>query len=508
MTIIEKIQSLPLPVLNHWGYWIILAASLSEASPGFGILIPGQTIVILGGFFVKMGALDMGGVILVSAVGAIVGDLTGYVLGRKYGYSFIAKYGKYFFFKEDRFETVKNLIQNHAGKTLVFGRFNSFTRAFAPFAAGSSNVPLGQFLIYNFIGGISWAVTFVLMGYVFGKSYEVASRYLGKFIFIAVVLGLLFIFLYRFINKRKHIFTRYHLYMLVFNLFSLYLFAKMIEDVTDQEWITRVDVWVNAKMVLLWNPLLNKLMVTITTIANPVRLLIASIVLLGVLVLKKKWYYSWLLFFSMTGGLLFELLVKLIIHRARPENALIAVSGYSFPSGHATMSLIFFSMVLYAFKNDIRNKALRGVFIAANIILFVLIGSSRVYLDVHWLSDVIAGFSLGLFWLTLMILIFKVVVAVSRRTDISFGRIKSHLKKYIVLAGHLRADQRVPRLSKILFALAMGYFFLPFDLIPDFIPVIGHLDDLVIVPGLILLALMFIPREVYEDNYKSVFGDK
>ena len=78
MSIVETIQSLPLPVLNHWGYWFILIAAMLEATPLFGIVIPGQTIVLLGGFFVRLGLLDAYGVITAAALGAIVGDLAGY----------------------------------------------------------------------------------------------------------------------------------------------------------------------------------------------------------------------------------------------------------------------------------------------------------------------------------------------------------------------------------------------------------------------------------------------
>ena len=268
MSIISRILNIPFPVLNHWGYWIILLFAILESSPIFGLLIPGQTIVIMGGFFAKLGVLDIGDVIWVAALGAILGDLIGYLLGKKYGYSFITEYGKYFFFKKEHYEKTKKLMNHHTGKTLIIGRFNSLTRAFAPFVAGTTDVPFLRFIIYNIIGGISWAVSFVLVGYIFGKSYEIVSAYIGKFIFIAIVLSILIIYAYRFINKRKHIFSRYHLYALIINIFSLYLFSKMIEDIIDGELITKLDIWLNLKIVLLWNPLLNKIMIFITNIVR------------------------------------------------------------------------------------------------------------------------------------------------------------------------------------------------------------------------------------------------
>ena len=202
MSIINSFLSIPLPILNHWGYWVVLLFATFEAAPLIGLLVPGMSIVIAGGFLARLGILDIGDVIFFAAVGAIAGDLIGYFIGRKYGYRFISKYGKYFFFKKEHLEKTKKLINKHTGKTLIIGRFNSLTRSFAPFVAGSTGVPLSKFLTYNIVGGISWAFVFVYIGYAFGQSYEIALKYIDKFTLIVVVLGLLIIYLY----KTKHIY--------------------------------------------------------------------------------------------------------------------------------------------------------------------------------------------------------------------------------------------------------------------------------------------------------------
>ena len=74
-----------------------------------------------------------------------------------------------------------------------------------------------------------------------------------------------------------------------------------------------------------------------------------------------------------------------------------------------------------------------------------------------------------------------------------------NLKYEIKVYQLVLTDERTPKLAKFFLGLAVGYALLPLDIIPDFIPVIGHLDDLVIVPALVLLALKMIPREVVDD---------
>jgi uncharacterized membrane protein YkvA (DUF1232 family) len=80
----------------------------------------------------------------------------------------------------------------------------------------------------------------------------------------------------------------------------------------------------------------------------------------------------------------------------------------------------------------------------------------------------------------------------------------SRFKREIEVYQLVRRDKRTPKMAKVLLALAVGYALLPFDIIPDFIPVVGHLDDFIIIPALLWLARKVIPNEVMADCQEQV----
>jgi len=82
--------------------------------------------------------------------------------------------------------------------------------------------------------------------------------------------------------------------------------------------------------------------------------------------------------------------------------------------------------------------------------------------------------------------------------------IKNNAKKYIQLCKLIYADPRTPRTAKVLLWIAIAYALSPIDLIPDFIPVIGYLDDMIIVPVLLYIAMRSVPKNVYIENYVQV----
>jgi len=395
-------------ILLHGGYWIIFVVSLFEAAPLVGSFVPGHALIILAGFLSNIGILDVRFVIAAAVTGAILGDIGSYMIGKKYGYTFLMRFGKYFFLQQEHIEKAKAVMAKHSGKALILGRFNPVTRALTPFLAGTSELPIKKFWFYDIIGCITWAVASVTVGYIFGASYEVISQYVGKFIFIATLISIFIIWAYHFINSRSHIFAKYHLYTLIVNIGALYVFFKTIEDtLSSDSSLAQLDVWVNLKMAALITPGVTEFMLMVSDIISPRTLTLLSLVLLLYLIHKKRWYHVSLVGVGLGGGLLLNGIIKVIIGRLRPENAYVMLTDYSFPSGHATLSVIFFSLVIYLCGKEIKNMYWRELFGTVNIFIFLLVGFSRLYLNVHWLSDVVAGFALGIFWLTLVMLGFK-----------------------------------------------------------------------------------------------------
>lgn len=116
---------------------------------------------------------------------------------------------------------------------------------------------------------------------------------------------------------------------------------------------------------------------------------------------KERWFATRIAALSLSS-LLLMFLLKFFFQRNRPQQQLIDdVSGYSFPSGHALMSIVFYGLFIHMIWHEVKNKSLRIALIAVLGILIVLIAFSRIYLRVHYASDVIAGIAVGFIWLVL-----------------------------------------------------------------------------------------------------------
>ena len=225
---------------------------------------------------------------------------------------------------------------------------------------------------------------------------------MGLIIFVSLL------YLYPYLNKHKKKFNKYHMIILIVNVVSFYIFLKLLEDMVYNSSIIDFDHLVNQTVVSLQTQWLTNIMMFITAFGNAVFIIIFCLVFLGMLIFKKRWRYAILSTLAIIGSLLLQVIFKNLTHRARPPNSLIDVSNnFSFPSGHAITSIVIFSLLIYSFKDDIKDKLIKSFFIITASMFSLLIGLSRIYLNAHFFSDVIGGFALGLFWFTLILLVEK-----------------------------------------------------------------------------------------------------
>jgi len=166
---------------------------------------------------------------------------------------------------------------------------------------------------------------------------------------------------------------------------------------------------------LLLNSLIPRIQLSsILIISKIISIIFDTWVLMGITLLCSV--YLWFkdskkdsIFFIITmaigAGAIFTL--KDILLRARPLNILINETNSSFPSGHATIAVIFFGILSYLIWTRRKSLAEKIIALVISSLLILFIGFSRIYLNAHWLTDVLAGFCLGLFILSICIIVRK-----------------------------------------------------------------------------------------------------
>lgn len=187
-------------------------------------------------------------------------------------------------------------------------------------------------------------------------------------------------------------------YLLFIIIICLVITGFILESVYEKE-ILEFDK-LAFSLFKIRTPLLTKIFLIITNLGSPYVLILLT--LLSFLLKNKK------LSFIITANLglitIINQVLKFIVKRPRPSDLfLIVETGYSFPSGHSMVSLSFYGLLIYFIYKYFKNKNLKIFLIMLLSLIIVLIGVSRVYLGVHFVSDVISGFLLSLSYLIIFI---------------------------------------------------------------------------------------------------------
>jgi membrane-associated phospholipid phosphatase len=213
----------------------------------------------------------------------------------------------------------------------------------------------------------------------------------------------------------KGSFTHDHWYGLKLTLaLTSLLLALFSFGVIAEDWINRGSLYyLDFKAQLLVegivNPTLTIFMTHVTFLGTRTFTWGLALLVVVILLLKKEWWpiLSLQMILWVGKGLLSFL--KEFFHRARPMPQIVSAQGYSFPSGHSFYAMLVYGFMIYLTWKFIRNNCLRSLIFIICILLILLIGFSRIYLNVHWLTDVLGGYSAAFSWLMINILVVEII---------------------------------------------------------------------------------------------------
>jgi membrane protein DedA with SNARE-associated domain/membrane-associated phospholipid phosphatase len=444
--------------LGQGAYVLVALMAMAETAAFLGFIAPGEFAVIFGGVLAAEGTLSVELLIGIVWAAAVIGDAIGFYLGQRFGREFALKYGRRLRLTEERFGKVEEYFARHGGKTIILGRWIGFIRPLMPFTAGSSGMPYRRFLPYDVISAGAWSATFCLLGFIFYRSFTKITSVAGKGALALGIAVVLFVGVYQAVKHLRRPEERRRfaawaerqgrkpmlrplaallraLWVAVLRPFwrfairpawrviappVRFLVARLTPGELGIELTTLLAVAVVGIYLVV-------LQINLTQTGDPLitgdrwALDLARDIQSGALTAVANvlsffgslWFLGVLtaltgaLFLSRrriaeaatlaVGFVVTEIAVhvlKAAVDRTRPPDPLTDWNGSAYPSGHAAVAVTYVAIAVLLARAEPGPR--RIALVAAGLVLAILIGLSRVYLRVHWLSDVGGGWALGL----------------------------------------------------------------------------------------------------------------
>ena len=434
--------------LDGWvALTIVFLVPALESSAFLGFVFPGEIAVLLGGVLASHGQVPLPAVIVAAVAGAIVGDTIGYFVGRRWGHQILRGAGRRVPFLrhriDDHLESARAYLKRRGGVAVFLGRFTAALRVMVPGLAGMAEMSYGKFAFYNVLGGAVWGTAFVLLGYFAGATWQRVAGDAGKIglgLLILVVVGLVAGRVLR--NVREHgerfpdwlarlapvarvrgRFPRPSAWLagrvdtesprgfvlsvvVLAGLIFGWIFVGLTQDVLANEEAVRSDPGVMRFVVAHRAVWATTFMRGVTWLGSNA-VLVTLVALLGAYLLlrSKDWRPVVLLVAALAGANAWYHVIKPLVGRERPPATLhlTTVSGFAFPSGHATAAIAVWGAAAVVLSAGSTSGWKAATWVVSGVIV-MLVAVSRVYLGVHWWTDVVGGMALGGVWLCLLVI--------------------------------------------------------------------------------------------------------
>jgi undecaprenyl-diphosphatase len=422
--------------LGAWTYLLVGGLAFLETGAFVGLVAPGEFTVLLGGAVASQGEISLPLIIAVTWLAAFCGDSVSFLLGARLGRGFLVRHGARFRITSERLEKVEDYFARYGGRTILIGRFIGLVRALAPFIAGSSKLPYRRFAPYSILGTGLWSIALLLLGYFFAQSLSTVTNAVGKGlvvfgIVVAIVVGA--VVAYRFLrdqeNRRKLVaemerrralrpllrlgrrlrpqfeflwrrltpgglgleFTSLMAALSV-GLFVLIAYWSVISGDPGPTPGDQTAADIASDLQTGW---LVDVAKAITTLGSGWVTYPLAVVASIFLAVRRRWLEFWSVAIGMALIAILVPEIKAWTDRPRPPDPLVSAAGSAYPSGHAAHATLYTWLAITFALRVVPGITRRSLVIAAGIAVTALVGLSRVYLRVHWLSDVSGGWALG-----------------------------------------------------------------------------------------------------------------
>jgi len=436
-----------LPAIENFGllgYWIIFLISIVESIAFIGLFVPGTVLLVAIGALCSKGILNAGDVIWFASAGAVIGDVSSFYLGR-HGTRLASRWDK--IIHSSYMEHGERFLEAHGNKSVFLGRFIGPLRPVIPFVAGFFRMQPRRFIFWDVTSAPCWAATSVYMGYFFGQAWEFSKLWTSRggilFLSFLVILGILYFLRWEILKRGREFFAfirslwdsftenlarnphwqlyvrhhpvlfrmvasridRHALYGLPLSLMGvavLYLvclYLGCIEQILTNETLVGIDMRLSNLLAVFRHPQITRVMTWITLLSKGMIITGLALIFTLLLMLWRRTPYILPMWFTLLGVESFNILSQQVFHRLRPAVALYPEDSYSFPSGHASLAVAFYGFIIFVLLKQIRSYTARMNLLFATLVIILAIGFSRIYLGLHFLSDVWSGYLLGGLWL-------------------------------------------------------------------------------------------------------------
>ncbi|WP_020576596.1 VTT domain-containing protein [Actinopolymorpha alba] len=426
--------------------WVVLLVAFAfvfaESALFAGFVIPGETVLLLGGVLAGLGHVNVVAVALCGIVGAILGDSVGFEIGRHLGPRLrTGRLGR--IVKPTHWERADALVARYGGRSVFLGRWVSFGRALVPALVGATRMRYPRFLFWNALGGATWAVTVTAIGYFAGGSWRQVEKIFGRAILL-VALALIIVALVvvgarwiahhpdrvrswgqrvadrPFVRRWRMRYARQLGWLgrrfrpgsalgleltagLVLIVLLGWAFGAVVRDVVVGTKAERFDGPVLAWLAAHRDPELTQLTTVAAAITGTWGAVVVAVVGAGLLAWRwRRWTPLILTGTAWGGALLAALAVAATVGRTGPPAAQAAIhlttSTASFPAVEIAATTAVVGMLAALVSLRSRRWSVGVTCWAAGLLWAGAAGAAALYLGTHWMTDVLAGYALGAVW--------------------------------------------------------------------------------------------------------------